>query len=90
VKSSSADLICAVGAALFDAEGDGGNRNNNPLCGREIEVSTSGTTVFEEAHVTNGHSVKVTVADRCAKCAESDLYLSPSAFSQLASETKGK
>ena len=81
--------MCAW-CSLFDAEADGGNSNNNPLCGREIEVSTSGTTVFEEAHVTDGRSVKVTVADRCTKCAEFDLDLSPSAFSRLASKTKGR
>ena len=45
---------------------------------------------LEKSHRKGGHSVAVTVTDRCTGCAEFDLDLSPAAFSQLASESTGR
>jgi hypothetical protein len=37
-----------------------------------------------------GHSVTVTVVDRCAGCKEFDIDLSPTPFSQLAAQSRGR
>ncbi|KIJ38749.1 hypothetical protein M422DRAFT_69007 [Sphaerobolus stellatus SS14] len=49
------------------------------VCGRQISLTTQ-----------DGHSVTVTVEDRCTGCAEFDLDLTPSAFQQLASLDVGR
>lgn len=48
-----------------------GNPNDNSLCGKKIQVSIG------------GQSTTVTIADRCAGCAEWDLDLTPTAFNAI-------
>jgi expansin (peptidoglycan-binding protein) len=57
---------------MFDGwPGANGNPNQNPICGRQAQI-TSG-----------GKSIVVTVTDRCEGCAYGDFDLSPSAFNAL-------
>lgn len=49
----------------------GGNPNNNALCGKKVQVTIG------------GKSTTVTIADRCAGCAEWDLDLTPTAFNAI-------
>ncbi|TDL28709.1 hypothetical protein BD410DRAFT_811779 [Rickenella mellea] len=74
------DLIAAVSWKLYDSFPgyQGGNPNNNPVCGRKVT-----------AHY-NGKSTQVTIVDRCTGCAETDLDFSPAAFNQLADFALGR
>lgn len=74
------DHIVAIGHNLFDnfPGFNGGNPNNNPVCGRSI------TATYK------GKSVTVRVQDRCTGCSTFDLDFSPSAFSQLAPQSVGR
>jgi len=75
---TNAEYICALSAELYDSQGVA-NPNNNPLCGKKINVYYGGKTV------------QVSVIDRCAGCAgEYDLDLSPVAFSTIADESLGR
>ncbi|KAL6451744.1 pi Papain inhibitor [Candida maltosa Xu316] len=78
VTSSDSDYIIAISHELYDQHTVGGNPNNNDLCGKKIRAFY------------NGNSVDVTVVDRCEGCAYNDLDFSPSAFSQLASQSLGR
>ncbi|PUU79722.1 plant expansin, partial [Tuber borchii] len=71
VESHDTDFICAIAAPRYDAQGTA-NPNNNPLCGKKINVSYNG-----------GPSVTVTIRDRCPECAENNLDLSPAAFQAM-------
>ncbi|KAI0057692.1 hypothetical protein BV25DRAFT_1812113, partial [Artomyces pyxidatus] len=78
-KSSSKDLIVAVGHERFDDyPGATSNPNDNPICGKKIT-----------AHY-GSKSVTVKVVDRCTGCSKNDLDFSPTAFSKLAAESKGR
>jgi expansin (peptidoglycan-binding protein) len=57
---------------------NGGNPNQNPLCGKNARVTYQGKTVT------------VTLTDRCQGCAYGDLDFSPHAFSQLADQSVGR
>jgi hypothetical protein len=72
--------IAAVSHLLFDSFPgyQGGNPNNNPVCGKQVT-----------AHY-QGKSVTVTITDRCAACALTDLDFSPAAFDTLADPNVGR
>nr|ACZ59470.1 expansin family protein [Flammulina velutipes] len=72
--------IAAVSKLLFDSYPgyDGVNPNNNPMCGKYINLHYGGNTVSIQA------------VDRCEGCAFYDLDLSPSSFEQLASFSLGR
>jgi len=74
------DFICAVSKLLFDTfPGYAGvNPNDNPVCGRLIQVTYQGKTVT------------VKVVDRCEACSLTSLDLSPDAFDQLADRSVGR
>ncbi|KAF8314271.1 barwin-like endoglucanase, partial [Clavulina sp. PMI_390] len=80
ITNSDTDLIAAVSTTIFDTYPGytGTNPNNNPICGHQVAVSYG------------GKSVTVSITDRCYSCAEFDLDLSPSAFSDLADESLGR
>ncbi|KAH9839118.1 plant expansin [Rhodofomes roseus] len=80
VNNVDSDYIVAVSEDLFDNYPgyNGINPSNNPVCNKQITANY------------NGNSVTVTVTDRCVGCAVTNLDFSPSAFSQLASESLGR
>ncbi|KAH9944071.1 RlpA-like double-psi beta-barrel-protein domain-containing protein-containing protein [Epithele typhae] len=80
ITNTDSDFIVAVSHELFDNYPGyaGGNPNNNPMCGKSINVNY------------NGHQITVKATDRCAGCAMFDLDFSPDAFSQLASQSLGR
>ncbi|KAJ1972722.1 hypothetical protein H4R34_005309 [Dimargaris verticillata] len=68
------DLVVALDTSQF-ADGAGGDLyDNNPNCGRTVEVSRGGKTV------------KVKVVDQCTTCGDAGLDLSPAAFQKLESD----
>jgi len=76
---TDSDMVAAASEHLFDAvPGANGNPNDNPICGKQVQIE------FE------GHTIVVSIQDRCVACASTDLDLSPSAFSQLASQSRGR
>ncbi|CAL1713924.1 unnamed protein product [Somion occarium] len=77
--NNAQDFIVAVSAKVFDTfPGATANTNDNPVCSKEL------TATFK------GKSVKVTVVDRCAGCAENDIDLSPAAFDKLSPPSAGR
>ncbi|KLO11969.1 hypothetical protein SCHPADRAFT_941616 [Schizopora paradoxa] len=74
------DFIAAASHQMFDTfPGATANPNNNPICGKSVTASV------------NGHSVTVTITDRCAGCGGlGDLDFSPAAFQQLAPLSVGR
>jgi hypothetical protein len=91
----------AIGHATFDAARNGGNPNNNRLCGKQIRinrVNQNGSDV----------SVSATVVDRCkgscgfysfplklmshagVGCGPTDLDVAPCVFDQLAAMGEGR
>ncbi|KAG8856691.1 hypothetical protein FRB91_000396 [Serendipita sp. 411] len=78
--NTNSDMIAAASMLLFDGfEGyTGGNPNNNPICGRRVNI------YFE------GKSINVELTDRCVGCAKYDLDLSPTAFQMLANMDRGR
>lgn len=76
---SDSEAIVAVAADFFDGwPGSNGNPNLNPICGRKIRAN------FE------GKSVDLTIVDRCVGCAMYDIDMTPSAFSQIADQARGR
>ncbi|KAI0051774.1 hypothetical protein FA95DRAFT_1484942 [Auriscalpium vulgare] len=80
ITNTDSDFIAAVSHVLFDEYPgySGGNPNNNPVCGRQINANYQ------------GKKVTVSVTDRCAACAETDLDFSPAAFKELADPSVGR
>jgi len=74
ITNTDTDYIAAASHLLFDNFPNylGDNPNKNPMCGRKVIATYK------------GKSVTVTLTDRCAACAVTDLDFSPSAFKQLA------
>jgi expansin (peptidoglycan-binding protein) len=68
----------ALSHLLFDQSTPGGNPNNNPLCGRQIQINL------------NGASTVVTVADRCEGCQYGDLDVPETVFARLADPSIGR
>ncbi|KAF9069119.1 RlpA-like double-psi beta-barrel-protein domain-containing protein-containing protein [Rhodocollybia butyracea] len=76
ITNSPSDFICAVSEDLFDNYPlvfgyNGANPNNNPVCGRQINVHYQGV------------STTVTVTDRCTGCSETSLDFTPGVFDLL-------
>ncbi|KAF2774373.1 hypothetical protein EJ03DRAFT_303931 [Teratosphaeria nubilosa] len=86
--STSSENIVAVSHLLFDAAGstssDGGNSNNNPLCGKMLRVRRFDETAGQK------RSVDLKVVDRCTGCGQRDLDTSLSAFERVAQEAEGR
>lgn len=80
---SDSMAIAAVSTTLYDSYTQGGNPNNNPLCGQKIQI-----TYTDEASQATA-TATVAVADRCAACAPTDLDLTPTIFQQLVPEGLG-
>lgn len=80
ITNNDSQHICAVSHLLFDTFPgyNGGNPNNNPICGR-----------FVTAHY-GGNSVKLEITDRCTGCKITDLDMAPSAFNLLADPAIGR
>jgi hypothetical protein len=74
------DAIAAVSHLLYDSwPGYAGvNPNLNPICGKKAKVNYG------------GKSVVVSIEDRCTGCAERDIDLSPSMFSDIADMGLGR
>lgn len=86
VTSSSTEDIVAVSHIIFDAASVSSNPNANPLCGKRIRIERA----YTESRKRGNSSVDVTVVDRCTGCAQADLDVSLSVFTQLADESKGR
>ncbi|EPS97900.1 hypothetical protein FOMPIDRAFT_55210, partial [Fomitopsis schrenkii] len=80
LENSASDLIVAVSTEIYDNYPGytGGNPNKDPVCKKGITAKYK------------GHSVSVTVVDRCVGCATTDLDLSPAAFERLAPLSAGR
>lgn len=86
--NTDADPIVAVSHILFDAAGstssNGGNSNNNPLCGRKLRArrydSSKGQSV----------SIDLTVVDRCTGCQPTDLDTTITVFAGMADVDQGR
>ncbi|KAL2108440.1 hypothetical protein VUR80DRAFT_3805 [Thermomyces stellatus] len=79
------DMVVAVSRAVWDSAQEGGNPNQNPLCGRKIVVETaSGADRRRES------GVEVRVVDRCTGCAAADLDVSRAVFRKLAKKDEGR
>ncbi|KAK0476706.1 RlpA-like double-psi beta-barrel-protein domain-containing protein-containing protein [Armillaria novae-zelandiae] len=78
VTSSDTDRIVALSQDLYDLYTTNGNSNDNSLCGKTIHIEYGSS------------STDVTVVDRCTGCSSTDLDLSPTAFTDLASEDEGR
>ena len=80
--------------ALFHSGYTGGNPNDNPVCGKQIEISckffNTATLTYLILLLDGGNSVTVTVLDACEACAETSLDLSTGAFDILAAESIGR
>lgn len=79
VTNVDSDHTVAVSHVLFDAQPDGGNPNNNPLCGRTVSIIGA-----------DGSSYTATVTDRCVGCAEADLDLTPDFFTLVVPNGDGR
>ncbi|KAK5707229.1 hypothetical protein LTR17_020862 [Elasticomyces elasticus] len=88
ITSDSTDSIVSVSHIIFDAAGSsssqGGNSNNNPLCGQMLRASR----YDEEAGA--DRSVDLKVVDRCTGCEPGDLDTSLGVFTRLAAEASGR
>ncbi|KAI9255105.1 RlpA-like double-psi beta-barrel-protein domain-containing protein-containing protein, partial [Phascolomyces articulosus] len=75
ITNTDSDFICAMN--YVDME-NGANPNNNPKCGRKVQIKGP-----------NG-SVTVEVTDTCPTCAKGDIDLSPAAFAEIADFDAGR
>jgi len=80
IVNKDTDFIAAVSKDFFDTFPgyNGGNPNNNGLCGRKVSVQYQGKTIT------------VSLTDRCTGCAYSALDFSPAAFDALADPAVGR
>jgi len=80
ITNNDGQNIVAVSHLLYDSFPgyQGGNPNNNPICGRKVVASYG------------GKSVTLTITDRCTGCQLTDLDMAPSAFNQLADPSIGR
>ncbi|KAJ1971421.1 hypothetical protein H4R35_005267 [Dimargaris xerosporica] len=70
-KYEDTDLVVALDTSQF-ADGAGDDLyDNNPNCGRTVEVTRGGKTI------------QVKVVDQCTTCGDASLDLSPAAFKEL-------
>lgn len=86
--STDSDFIVSLSYILFDAAGsstnNGGNSNDNPLCGQTLRATRYNEEVGAE------RSVDLRVVDRCTGCAVDDLDTSLGAFERLAPSASGR
>lgn len=75
--NSDTELVVALSYELYDSVGTA-NPNNNPYCGKYINVYRDGKTV------------QVKVVDRCTGCSYYSLDMSPSAYDQLGTVEEGR
>lgn len=86
--NTASQNIVAVSHILFDAAGsssqNGGNSNNNPLCGRMLRATRFDSRIGQQ------RSVDLKVVDRCVGCKEHDIDVSYSAFDHVADRAQGR
>ena len=84
-ESGANDMVVSVSRAVWDSAQKSGNPNENPLCGRKIQVETaSGNNRRRD------RGVEARVVDRCTGCAAADLDVSRAVFSKLARVEDGR
>lgn len=71
------DAVAAVNSAFYGQYVQAGNTNNNPLCGRQIQLT------YTDADSGAVSTATATIRDRCAACAATDIDLTPVVFDQL-------
>jgi hypothetical protein len=71
-------FVAAVSYEMFNFFGASANPNDSPMCGHMITANYQ------------GKSVTVKVVDKCEACAEDDIDLTSTAFSQLADTSLGR
>ncbi|KAI1317565.1 RlpA-like double-psi beta-barrel-protein domain-containing protein-containing protein [Xylariaceae sp. FL0255] len=89
--NSASDTIVALSADIFDLQTPNGNPNNNPLCGKQVCVTSLKandpiTNQLYQIRINfNGKSAVATIEDRCPSlsCAEYAIDVGPAVFSQL-------
>jgi len=72
---SDSDAVVALSHLVMN---NGGNSNNNPLCGKTITITYNGITKTGK------------VVDTCEGCAAGNIDLSPSLFQAFAPESAGR
>lgn len=86
--STDQDHIVSISHLVFDAAGssssNGGNSNQNPLCGLMLRAER-----FDEEY-NERRSVDLKVVDRCTGCQPDDLDTSIGAFESLAPSASGR
>lgn len=82
------DNVVAVSHILFDAAGstssNGGNSNNNPLCGKMLRATRFDAEYGQE------RSLDLKVVDRCTGCQPDDLDTTEGAFGKMAPVASGR
>ncbi|CAN8104393.1 unnamed protein product [Discula destructiva] len=70
---SDSEALVAVSSELYDQFTEGGNSNDNSLCGKKIQVTSADGT----------KTAIVTIMDRCTGCAMWDLDVTPTVFNDV-------
>ncbi|KAG9300490.1 hypothetical protein G9A89_010117 [Geosiphon pyriformis] len=73
--NSEGDLIVAINKPQW---GNPSNPNNNPICGKQVQVSGPKGSVI------------ATIKDECPECAYGSLDFSPAAFDKIADRSAGR
>lgn len=84
-ENAGSDMVVAVSHAVWDSAQEGGNPNQNPLCGMKIRVETGA-----QGGRRRESGVEVRVVDRCAGCGAADLDVSRAVFRKLGREEDGR
>lgn len=84
-ESADNDMVVAVSQAVWDSAQEGGNPNQNPLCGKKIRLETGA-----QGDRRRESGVEVRVVDRCTGCGAADLDVSRAVFRKLADEDDGR
>ena len=79
LTSSPSDHIVAISESIFDSYTQGGNPNNNPLCGKSVTITG-----------VDGTARTATIVDRCTGCAAADLDLSADFFNLVTDNGDGR
>lgn len=79
-QNGNGEMVAAASMLLYDGFNGytGSDPNQNPICGKQAVIH------FE------GKEITVTIIDRCVGCAKYDLDLSPTAFSAVADQGRGR
>jgi len=82
VTNSDSDMIAALSASMMTPH-NGGNPNNNPVCGNKVKVA-----LYDD--VTGANAITVSIMDTCPGCpGTSSLDLTPTAFNRLGNAAQG-